>query len=170
MLFIFIFFLLMRENIFENSIFINPLGFAMVETRHDYFPVPAPAISFERDLKEASLYFESNLLFFVAPLNIEVGAVKYLSGYLEGFFISAGVEYWWGDLGYYLFSPDFAIRTPLNVGYRWNFDSGLSIKAFVGTGILYIEKQKWGSDNSWRMEKFTYPDIFGNGVQFGYSW
>lgn len=158
------------EKPFKHSIFINPLGFALAETRYDTFPVPAPAISYERHLRPVSLYVESNI-HFILPLNIEMGVIKYFSDTQEGFFMSIGFEYWWGDFDYYVFGPDFAIRTPVNVGYRWIFDSGFSIKIFGGTGIMWYERQIWGSDGSWRLEKFFYPDFINvAGIQLGYSW
>jgi hypothetical protein len=78
---------------YKYTISVNPLSFTIEGVGHGgVLIVPAPGINFElRALGRLSLNFELNNLFFIIPVEFEVGVREYLLKEFEGVYIYQGV-------------------------------------------------------------------------------
>jgi hypothetical protein len=81
------------ETEYKYTISVNPLSFVIEGAGHGgVLIVPTPGINFElRALGRLSLNFELNNLFFIIPVEFEVGIREYLLKEFEGVYIYQGV-------------------------------------------------------------------------------
>ena len=141
---------------FDNTLSVNPLSIIPSPFLTDFFL--APAINYERSIyKKFSIYGEIQLSFNSMNINPEIGVFVYPLDDFRSLFLSCGVEYRYFEM----------VRIPLDIGYKWIFSNGFTLRVFAGPSIIFELKQPRGRymGNS---NKYILPDSFG--TYFGYSW
>jgi len=186
---IFLFSETLEENLgykykYKYTLEINPLPFVTGGGHAPEFFLPIPGINFEMKVKDRlSLNFELNNVWFIFPVEVELGIREYLGKEsFRGTYLYQGLAWGWINIATSAESEEnseknryrklakYVPNLILTLGNKSISKKGFTIDPFLGLRIIYGGGFLIGLIGNFSFGSFKFGILPALGLYLGYSW